>query len=295
MEGFDSQTRAIGQRDSAALNFALLVAIFRKYRSNYFEIILGILIVVFVLTIFLYSQIRMGYLLLVVNLIVFAFLSKKYLFFFFLPFLVTIILLWIFYFNSIGDVHSLMAAYETNQFHYSIARFKTMTDSIMSIFSSNYSLDGSTFLRFQIWQIILDEALSSPISFLFGSGELGVHSLNKFFIVYDTSWVLGSEIYPVLTSESQYFDAIFRRGFIGLIFVFALLFRVIYLSFYLMRFDKKLYDIYVVFFTGFIGAGFAFVMLPLLRDRTFVIFFFVAYAILSSRVYIISKLRRLNR
>ena len=134
----DSQVRVIGQRDSIYLNFALLVAIFRNYHSNYFEKILGIVIIVFVLTIFLYSQIRMGYLLLVVNLIVFAFLSKKYLFFFFLPFLVTIILLWIFYFNSIGDVHSLMAANETNQFLYSIAKFKTMTDSIMSIFSSNH-------------------------------------------------------------------------------------------------------------------------------------------------------------
>ena len=56
-----------------------------------------------------------------------------------------------------------------------------------------------------------------------------------------------------MTSESQYFDTLFRRGIIGLIFIFVILFRAIYLSFYLMRFDKKLYDIYIVFFIGFIG------------------------------------------
>ena len=129
-----------------------------------------------------------------------------------------------------------------------------------------------------------------------------MHSLNESIVLFTDAGTgtlsgpyKGPIIFPIMTSESQYFDTLFRRGFIGLIFTFAILFRVIYLSFYLMRFDKKFYDIYIVFYIGFIGAGFAFVMLPLLRDRTFVIFFFVAYAILSSGVYIISKLRRLNR
>ena len=62
-----------------------------------------------------------------------------------------------------------------------------------------------------------------------------------------------------------------------------------------MRIDQKFYDIYRAFFIGFIGVGFTCLFLPLLRDRTFVIFFFVAYGILSSRAYIVGKLRRLSR
>ena len=92
-----------------------------------------------------------------------------------------------------------------------------------------------------------------------------MHSLNTSIVVYDTRWAWESEILPVATSESQYFDTIFRRGFIGLIFVFAILFRLIYLSFYLMRFDQKFYDIYIAFYIGFIGAGVTFIFLPLIE------------------------------
>tara|TARA_B110000008_G_scaffold279349_1_gene326103 strand:- start:1950 stop:2531 length:582 start_codon:yes stop_codon:yes gene_type:complete len=180
-----------------------------------------------------------------------------------------------------------MGANNVNQLDYTIARFKTILNSISALFSSNYSLDGSMFIRFEIWKKIIGEGLSSPLKFLFGSGELGVHSIKESFTIYDKSW--GTRVYPVMTSESQYFDTFFRRGLVGLIFLIILLSRLVYLSFYLIKFDYRLNHLYRTFFIGFFGVGVTFIFLPLLRDRTFALFFFVTYAILSSRAYIIKN------
>ena len=71
----DSQTRVIGQRDSIYLNFSLILAIFRDYRSRHFERILGLLTIVFCLVIMILSHTRLGYVLLVIDLALIFFIN----------------------------------------------------------------------------------------------------------------------------------------------------------------------------------------------------------------------------
>ena len=138
-----------------------------------------------------------------------------------------------------------------------------------------------------IWDKILEWVLQSPLTLFFGSGEMGVHTLNETFILHDPRGVQDPIIWEVQTAESQYFDTLFRRGLIGLIFLLTILFRFCYLANYLIRFDQKFKDIYLSFYIWLFGLGFSLFLLPYMRDRTFSLFFFIAYAILSSRAYII--------
>ena len=288
---FDSQTRVVGQRDSIYLSFAFLIAVLKNYHFTRLEIIIGIWIICCCLFVITFSQTRLGYVIFLINFSLLFFVYKKYFIFILIPSLIVGSFYFSNYFASIGDVYSLSASDDANQFAYSYARFKTMVVSSLAFISSGNILDGSIEIRTITWSKILDYVLSSPLKFLFGSGELGVHALNFSYLTSDPSYKSGDIRISVLNSESQYFDTLFRRGFIGIIFLFTIIYRILYLSKYLIKFDKNYKDLYLTFYFGFIGTSFAFIFLPLLRDRTFVLFFFVAYALLSSRAYIISSQR----
>ena len=286
---FDPATRVTGQRDSIFLSFGFLLAVLRNYHFNRAERIFGIWMIFCCLFVIIFSQTRLGYVLFLINFFCLFFVYKKYFFFIVTPIVLAGCLYFASYFASVGDVWALGTENNTNQFSYTVARATTMITSSVEFFSSGNIVDGSLTIRSQIWERILEYILSSPLNFLFGSGELGVHSLNFSFLVFDDSWSDGQMFQGVFSSESQYFDTLFRRGIIGIIFLFTIIFRVLFLSNYLRNFDKKNKDLYLVFLIGFIGLSFAFIFLPILRDRAFVIFFFIAYALLSSRAYIISN------
>ena len=175
------------------------------------------------------------------------------------------------------------------QINFGIARFNTMVDSVMSIFSTNYIPNGSERVRFMIWDRILSSVLQSPLSMMFGSGELGVHSLEESFLLNDDRGLYYATFWDVKTAESQFFDTLHRRGLIGLVFLYTIYFRFLYLLRYLLSFDKKFKDFYLAFYVWFFGFFVTLIFLPVLRDRNFVLFFFIAYAIVSSRAYIIRQ------
>jgi O-antigen ligase len=163
--------------------------------------------------------------------------------------------------------------------NYSIERFLT----ILEFFTLEDSSGAGADIRLSIWGVIWDEVSSSPFSLLFGNGELGVHSLGETYVEVDR--IRGYAIFPVDTPESQYFDTLFRSGLIGVIFIFLILFRIIYISFKLLMHDSKFSYIYKPIIIGFTGVAVTFIFLPLLRDRNFALFFFSVYAVLSSRIH----------
>jgi hypothetical protein len=292
---------AMGQRDSIYLNFALLIAVFRNYHSDHFSFkILGFLSAISVLLILFYSQTRGGYVLLLANLLALSFVYKKYFLSILLPFFVFLTFVYVFYFSQVGNVYELISANDQRQFNnvntnlfvimgnqiqYSIASFNTLVDSFLAFFSEDYSLEGSVRIRFLIWDKILEEVLKSPVSMIFGSGEIGVHSLNETFLVKDDTERYFPVIWTLNNAESQFFDTFFRRGFVGIIFLFTLVFRFIYIANYLRKYDQKNKDIALVFFIWLIGLTFLIIFLPVMRDRILVMFFFINYAVLSSRLY----------
>ena len=268
-----------------------MIAVLRNYYFNRLEIFISIWITFCCLFVIIFSQTRLGYLLFLINFFLLFFIYKKYFIVILIPILVFGLVYFSSYFTSIGDIYQLKGFESTDQFAYSYARFKTMIEAVLTFSSSGNIIDGSIEIRIITWSKILEYVLSSPLKFLFGSGELGVHALNFSFITSDPSYKTAYLRVYLLNSESQYFDTLFRRGFIGLIFLFTIIYRILYLSKYLSKFDKNYKDLYLMFYFGFIGTSFAFIFLPLLRDRVFVLFFFIAYALLSSRAYIISSLR----
>jgi hypothetical protein len=284
-------TRVVGQRDSIYLNFALLAAIFFNYRKrSHLYKFLGLLTILSCLVVMIFAQTRLGYILLITNVIFFCIFSLRRLILIFIPIVIASLLVWFFILRNFPDVYELMGNQIDNNFYYSVARFNTMINSILSIFDSNVSyLDGSLRTRFATWKIILENVISSPHQFLFGNGELGVHTLNESILIVDPRWYYPFEKYYIMNSESQFFDTLFRRGFIGLVFLAMILSRVVFLSRYLMKWDKKFYSLYTSFYYGFLATVVTSLFLPILRDRTFVIFFFVAYAILSTRASIIKS------
>ena len=289
--------RLLGQRDVVLLNFGFLLLILKNYHSNYFLRFFGYCTAFLLLYILLIAQVRLGYLLLLSNLLGLGVYYRKYFLKIFLPILVLMVFLYIFYFRNAGDVYELMTDIAENniedsimvQINFGIARFNTMVDSVLSIFSTNYIPNGSERVRFMIWDRILSSVLQSPLSMIFGSGELGVHSLKDSFLLNDDRGLYYATFWDVNTSESQFFDTLFRRGLIGLVFLYTIYFRFFYLLRYLISFDKKFKDFYLAFYVWFFGFFVTLIFLPVLRDRAFALFFFIAYAILSSRAYIIRQ------
>ena len=287
----NSATRVVGQRDSIYLNFALLIAICFSYRNHsHLYKLFGLLTIFSCLIVLIFAQTRLGYILLITNLIVFCTFSLRRFIFILAPLSLLAILVWFFILRDFPNVYELMGNGIDNQFYYSLARFNTMINSILAMFDSNFSsIDGSIKIRFVTWQLILENVSTSPFKFLFGNGELGVHSLNESILIYDPRWDYAFSNYKIMTSESQYFDTLFRRGFIGLVFLAIILSRVVWLSRWLMKWDKQFYSLYASFYYGFFASVVTCFFLPIMRDRTFVIFFFVAYAILSTRASIIKS------
>ena len=279
--------RVIGQRDALYLNFAFLLLFFKNYHSNYFFKALGLISALGLLYIALNAQTRLGYILLLINIFVLTIIYKKYFFQIFLPLIAIFIVSYFVYFRGADDVYELITSGETNRLKYSIARFNTIVNSLLSFFSEDYHLGGSESIRFLIWDKILEAATHNPLTFLFGSGELGVHSLNESYLMDDTTGRQYAFFREIKTAESQFFDTLFRRGFIGLIFFFTILFRLVYLANYLRHFDQKFKDLYLAVYIWLIGVSFTLFYLPFMRDRAFSLFFFIVYAILSSRAYVI--------
>ena len=269
----DIDSRVVGQRDSIYLNFAILFAIFRfglfkNKITNYFQNIVAVLAILFCAVIMILSHTRMGYVLLIIDLILISVINPKY---FFLLLLLLILASGIFY---LFDPELLI-----RKINYSIERLLT----ILEFFTLEESSGAGADIRLSIWGVIWDEVSSSPFSLLFGNGELGVHSLGETYVEVDR--IRGYAIFPVDTPESQYFDTLFRSGLIGVIFIFLILFRIIYISFKLLMHDSKFSYIYKPIIIGFTCVAVTFIFLPLLRDRNFALFFFTVYAVLSSRIH----------
>ena len=294
-ESFTSRTmiadgphiRVIGQRDALYLNFAFLLLFFKNYHSNYFFKALGFISALGLLYIALNAQTRLGYILLLINILVVTIIYKKYFIKVFLPLIVIFVVSYVVYFRGADDVYELITTGEKNRLLYSIARFNTVVDSLLAMFSEDYQLGGSESIRFLIWDKILEASSHSPLTLIFGSGELGVHTLNESFLMHDATGRQFSKFVEIKTAESQFFDTLFRRGLVGLIFLFIIIFRFIHLANYLRHFDQKFKDLYLAVYIWLIGLSFTLLYLPFMRDRTFSLFFFIAYAILSSRAYLI--------
>jgi len=287
--------RVMGQRDAVYLNLALIVFLCKNYYSNYFLKFFGFSLAIGVLFILIYSQSRVGYLILLMNILILSVIYRRYFFSISLPLIALFIAIYVLYFRHVGDVYELQLDRDANQLLFSIARFNTFVNSFFSIFSDDFSFYGSERVRFGIWNQILESVLQSPFTFIFGYGELGVHSLNESFLMHyliDADNFSKKGYYPYMweieTSESQLFDTLFRRGLIGIIFLFTIFIRFIYLTNQLMRIDKKFKDIYLALNIYLISISVVLVILPFMRDRAFSLFFFIAYAILSSRAYIIN-------
>jgi len=290
MEKWD---RVMGQRDAIYLNLALIVFLCKNYYSNYFLKFFGFSLAIGVLFILIYSQSRIGYLLLLMNILALSVIYRRYFFSIFLPLIALFIIIYVLYFRHIGDVYELMLDSDANQLLFSIARFNTFVNSIFSIFSDDFILYSSERVRFEIWNKILESVSQSPFTLLFGYGEIGVHALNESFLMHyliDAANFTKNGYYPYIweveTSESQLFDTLFRRGLIGVFFLFTIFIRFMYLTNQLMRIDKKFKDIYLGLNIYIISISVALIILPFMRDRAFSLFFFIAYAILSSRAYI---------
>lgn len=260
--------RVIGQRDFNSLNFALLLALFWDYKKNHFDKIMGVLIILFCSTLMILSHTRLGYVLLIVDLILIFYFSKKI--FVFLVAISLIGLIALYFIDPLLFNEKIM---------YSVKRVYTMIDFFQG--SSNY--DSSFDFRISIWGFILEYISSSPFNFLFGSGEVGVHSLNASFPYID--YFGNYSEYRVTSAESGYLDTLFRRGLIGIIFLLTILIRLIYILIKLADIDRQFKNLYISLIIGFVGVLIAFIFLPLFRDRNFVLFFFVFYALLSSRFY----------
>jgi hypothetical protein len=264
--------RILGQRDSIYLNFTILFALcrfslFTNITSNNFEKIIAVLSILFCLTITLLSHTRMGYVLLIIDLVLLMFLNPRQVFA--LIFFIILCSIAFYLFDPVIFGEKL---------NYS---FKRLTE--MAQFFTHGSLAGGTGIRLSIWEVIWNNITSSPFLLFFGHGELGVHSLDATYLNFNKNW--GYAFFPVDTPESQYFDTLFRRGLVGVICLFIILFRIIYISFKLLIIDSKFSYIYKALIIGFIGVAVTFIFLPLLRDRNFALFFFTVYALLSSRLY----------
>jgi len=274
----DSTSRIAGQRDSIYLNFSILFAMFRFQilKNNIFDNFQRIIIIItilFALTVMILSSTRMGYLLLFLDLTLLFFMNRKY----FMLFIISMLLATIAFYLIDPIIFN-------EKFDYNLKRLNTMVNFFTGVAADTMGLD----IRLNIWGIIVEEMKSSPVQLLFGTGEMGVHSLGESYIGYNRT--TGYAVNPIQTAESQYFDTLFRRGLIGITFLFIILFRVIYLSFRLIKIDSEFAYIYKSFFIGFLGVALTFIFLPLLRDRNFALFFFTVYALLSSRIYgILSK------
>lgn len=284
---YEPHTRIMGQRDAVYLNFALLLVVFKNYYSNYFLKSLGIVSALFILFILIYAKTRLGYILLLINISVLFFIYKKYFFKIFLPLIVIFIVLYVYYIRGADNVFELIDSRDSSQIKYSIARFNTLISSALSLFSTDYQLSGSESIRFLIWDKILESMIYNPLILVFGSGELGVHTLNESISMFNITGMQFISNMEIETAESQLFDTLFRRGLVGLIFLVTIFVRFIYLANYLRHFDPKFKDIYLALFIWLYGLSFTLLVLPFMRDRTFALFFFIVYAILSSRAYLI--------
>jgi hypothetical protein len=268
----NNEVRILGQRDSIYLNFTILFAIFRftlftNITSNNFHKIIAILSILFCTAILILSHTRMGYVLLIIDLLFLMFLNPRY--FFILTFFIILTSIAFYLFDPVIFGEKL---------NYSFKRFFEMVQ-----FFTEGGHAAGTDIRLSIWEVIWNDVTSSPFILLFGHGELGVHSLGATYLEFNQNW--GYAVFPVDTPESQYFDTLFRRGFVGIICLFFILFRIIYISIKLLIIDSKFSYIYKALIIGFIGVAITFIFLPMLRDRNFALFFFVVYALLSSRLY----------
>jgi hypothetical protein len=215
----------------------------------------------------------MGYVLLIIDLVGLILLNPRY--FFALTFFIILTATTLYLFDPIIF---------SEKFNYSFQRFFTM----IKFFTEDGNTGAGADIRLSIWGVIWNDVTSSPFLLLFGHGELGVHSLGATYL--EVNKTFGYSLFPVDTPESQYFDTLFRRGLVGLICLFFILFRIISISFKLVIIDSKFSYIYKALIIGFIGVAVTFIFLPLLRDRNFALFFFTVYALLSSRLYrILSK------
>ena len=138
----------------------------------------------------------------------------------------------------------------------------------------NPTIDASAYDRIAMWKTILDTSLASPFAFLFGTGELGIGQLGKTAKGYSGDFVVGS-------AHSQYFDALTRRGVVGLALFLIVLYRMIRAAWHL-RHDSQYGWFYTALAVGYMALVPYDLFEESFRFMTFGLFFYAMYGTLVS-------------
>ena len=140
--------------------------------------------------------------------------------------------------------------------------------------AKNPAIDESAYDRIAMWKTILDTNLASPLAFLFGSGELGIGQLGKTAKGFRGDFVVGS-------AHSQYFDALTRRGVVGLALFLIVLYRMVRVA-WRLRHDGQYGWFYTALAVGFIAVVAYDLFEESFRFMTFGLFFYAMYGMLVS-------------
>lgn len=248
---------AVAQRYPVVINFVFLAALLFETKSkltkvfSFFIASLSLLLMVVSLT-------RGVYIVILVDLIVLLFIRPKRTLCF------TIILILLLSGMTLRYGETIMGPLRRAE-----SRFVYMIEV-----GKNPAIDASAYDRIAMWKVILDTNLANPLTFLFGSGELGIGQLGKTARGFSGDFTIGS-------AHSQYFDAFIRRGIVGLILFLMVNYRMIRIPFRL-RHDEKYGWFYTAMAIGYLA------MLPYnifeesFRFMTFGLFFYAIYGMLVS-------------
>jgi hypothetical protein len=140
---------------------------------------------------------------------------------------------------------------------------------------SDYTIDGSASVRVKTWAWMVNYLSENPLNAIFGTTQ----SIASYGVKIDTP----SGLINIMSPESQYFDTLFRSGFIGLILELTIMIRFLIVSRMLSIYDRDSLDVYHVFTVFSLGLMLFLVFEPSLRDREFGIFVFFCYGLLVKR------------
>lgn len=258
----------VAQRYPVVINFVFLIALLFKTKSLPMKMF-AFSIAVLSLLLMVVSLTRGAYVSMVVDLVILILMRPKKIFRF------TAILIALFLGVSLMS-GKMMGPFRVakKRFAYTIETFKDPT------------IDASASIRITIWKNIFKINSANPLTFLFGSGELGIGQLERSDERYRHELLMGS-------AHSQYFDTFARSGLIGLMLFLFINYRMIKLSF-LLRYDKQ----YGWFYTA-VGIGYLSMLAYNLfeesfRFMTFGIFFYAIYGMLVSEFSLVRN-RQLSK
>ena len=252
-----SQFRAMNQRDGVLYYFIFVIytAVYYRYMSGFLGLVIYAFVMLSVFFLMFFSFSKGAYLLLLLAFIYFLKISYSVLSgrnkLILAASLVVVLFVMMVYVRSNIDFHAL-----------SISLRKM--DLLLNLYS-DYSDDGSTMTRILTWGWILEYLAERPLALLFGLGS-GIHIVSP---------VIGG--IEIKTSESFYFDALFRGGIVLLFLYVFLLMHFYHILGRLLLHDPINAIVYRSIRWGILGVVLFCFFEPTLRDREFGVFFFFLY------------------